>query len=63
MTKEQKEALYNAGPDPVHIVNAFYNYPLGTSNDVFNDWWTLKVCILAERIAELEERLKKCQEK
>lgn len=66
ITKEEKLNLYHAARDnndPLEIVNAFYKHPQYVDRNIFNEFWTHKICILAERITEAEKELKKCQEK
>jgi hypothetical protein len=48
--------------DPLDIVNEFYTQPVGTEELVSGEYWSIKVCILAERLVVAERHREELRE-
>lgn len=48
--------------DPLEVVNEFYQNPGDADYSVFSEWWQIRVCILAERIAIAEKHREELRE-
>jgi hypothetical protein len=48
--------------DPLEVVNEFYQNPGDGEYGVFSEWWQIRICILAERIAAAEKHREELRE-
>lgn len=48
--------------DPLEVVNEFYENPGDGDYSVFSEWWRIRICILAERIAVAEKHREELRE-